>query len=175
MVENDRMTATEVMQRRDEQLRTLSPLLGRIQHELLKPIITRVFSIMARKLLIPNLPDTLIGKKLEIKFVSQLAKAQESIEADNFLKAYNIIGAIAQVSPQAMDYLNTDEVVKFSMRTYGAPLSLLNKQEEVETVRQDRAQQQQEAIEAQKAQMDSKTAEQTANAAATAKGMEDAI
>lgn len=166
MVENDRMTATEVMQRRDEQLRTLAPLLGRIQHELLRPIIIRVFGIMSRKGLIPPVPQTLSGKKLEVKFVSQLARAQESIEADNFLKAYNIIGAVSQIAPQALDYLNTDEVVKFSMRTYGAPLSLLNKQEDVEQVRSDRAQKEQEARDAQLAQMDAQSANQLSQASA---------
>lgn len=164
MVENDRMTATEVMQRRDEQLRSLAPLLGRLQHELLRPMIVRVFGIMGRRNLIPPLPEMLRGKKLEVRFVSQLARAQESIEADNFLKAFNVIGSIAQMAPQSLDYLNTDEVVKFSMRTYGAPLVLLNKKEEVDTVRQQRAEQQEQARQAQMAQMESQSANQMAQA-----------
>jgi hypothetical protein len=39
------MTATEVIQRNEEKMRLLGPVLGRLQSELLKPLIDRVFNI----------------------------------------------------------------------------------------------------------------------------------
>ena len=37
------MTATEVLQRNEEKMRILGPVMGRIQSELLEPMINRVF------------------------------------------------------------------------------------------------------------------------------------
>ena len=42
------MTATEVIQRNEEKMRLLGPVLGRLQSELLKPLIDRVFNILLR-------------------------------------------------------------------------------------------------------------------------------
>ena len=46
---NRNMTATEVMQRNEEKMRILGPVLYRLQQELLHPLIIRCFNIMLRK------------------------------------------------------------------------------------------------------------------------------
>ena len=43
------MTATEVIQRNEEKMRLLGPVLGRLQSELLKPLIDRTFNILLRR------------------------------------------------------------------------------------------------------------------------------
>ena len=43
MQQGPQMTATEVIQRNEEKMRLLGPVLGRLQSELLKPLIDRVF------------------------------------------------------------------------------------------------------------------------------------
>lgn len=164
LVESDRMTATEVMQRRDEQLRSMSPILGRLQYELLAPIITRVFGIMLRKGLIDPIPQELIKQNLEVKFVSQIARAQESVEGDNFMRALQASAGIAQLDPASMDVINTDEAVKFLFRTYGAPLNNLRKQKDVDNLRAQRQQAQQAAQQAQLDQMNSQSTKNMAQA-----------
>ena len=47
--ENRNMTATEVLQRQEEKMRILGPVLGRLQSELLSPLIIRIFNIMLEK------------------------------------------------------------------------------------------------------------------------------
>jgi hypothetical protein len=158
LVENDRMTATEVMQRRDEQLRSLSPILGRVQYELLAPIIIRVFNIMVRGKMIEPPPRDLLGGQLEVKFVSQLSRAQESIEAENFNRAFASVTPITQFNPATLDILNPDATFKFLMKTYGAPLHLLREEKEVEDIRTSRAEQQQAAQEAELNKMNSEAA-----------------
>lgn len=143
LVENDRMTATEVMQRRDEQLRAMSPILGRLQHELLSPLVMRVFGIMSRRGLIAPVPEELKNASLEVKFVSQLARAQESVDGDNFLRAFAAASQVATVQPSSMDYFNGDEAVKFLMKTFGAPLYILRKEADVAKLREQQAMQQQ--------------------------------
>ena len=48
MQQGPQMTATEVIQRNEEKMRLLGPVLGRLQSELLKPLIDRVFNILLR-------------------------------------------------------------------------------------------------------------------------------
>ena len=48
IAENRNMTATEVLQRQEEKMRILGPVMGRLQSELLSLII-RIFNIMLRK------------------------------------------------------------------------------------------------------------------------------
>lgn len=166
LVESDRMTATEVMQRRDEQLRAMSPILGRLQYELLAPIIMRVFGIMMRRGLIDAIPEGLRKAKLEVKFVSQIARAQESVEGDNVMRAFQAVTGIAQAqqSPEIFDVMDMDGTVKLLFRSYGAPLNLLKKDADVKAIRDNRAKQQEQARQAQLDQMNSQSGKNDAQA-----------
>ena len=59
ITENRNMTATEVVQRNEEKMRILGPVLGRLQSELLQPMIIRIFNIMLRNKLLPDAPEIL--------------------------------------------------------------------------------------------------------------------
>lgn len=164
LVESDRMTATEVMQRRDEQLRSMSPILGRLQYELLAPIVMRIFGIMMRRGLIDPIPQELKTAKLEVKFVSQIARAQESVEGDSFMRAFQSVAGLAQAqgTPEVFDVIDMDAATKFLFRSYGAPLQLLKKDQDVRNVRSQRQQMQQAA---QQAEMDKVNSEAARNMA----------
>ncbi len=164
LVENDRMTATEVMQRRDEQLRSFAPLIGRLLYELHAPIILRVFGICMRRGLIPQIPAGLRNAKLEVKFVSQLARAQDSIEADNAMRAFQVAMTMAQVDPTAMDAVDVDKHLQFFYRAYGSPLELLRKETEKKAIRDQRAKAQAQAQQAQLDQMNSQSMKNVAQA-----------
>ena len=64
------MTATEVLQRTEEKMRLLGPMLGRQQAELLRPLIDRVFEIMLRrgKIDAKEFPAVIKGKKITAVF-----------------------------------------------------------------------------------------------------------
>jgi hypothetical protein len=80
VTENRNMTATEVIQRQEEKMRILGPVLGRLQSELLSPLITRVFNILLRNGLFMQSPDILQQQELKIEFVSPMALAQRGQE-----------------------------------------------------------------------------------------------
>jgi hypothetical protein len=168
LVENDRMTAAEVMQRRDESLRTLSPILGRLLYELHAPIILRVFGIASRRGLIDPLPTDLKKEKLEVKFVSQLARAQDSIEGDAAVRAFQVIAGMAQLDPSVLDALDFDEFSKYISKSYGAPLHLLRTDKAVKELRAKKEQMQQQAQQAQLDQMNSQSTKNMAQANAVA-------
>ena len=92
MQSGPQMTATEVIQRNEEKMRLLGPVLGRLQSELLKPLIDRAFALILRKKLFAEAPAFLSGKDIEIEYVSPLAKAQKSTELSSIMRAIEIMG-----------------------------------------------------------------------------------
>jgi hypothetical protein len=140
------MTATEVIQRNEEKMRLLGPVLGRLQSELLKPLIDRVFAILLRNNLLPPAPDFLSGVDIEIEYVSPLAKAQKSSELQSIMRGIEILGSLANVAP-VFDYVNFDNLVKHLAEIVGMPQKLLKSQTQVNGERQqaaEAAQQQQQ-------------------------------
>jgi hypothetical protein len=134
------MTATEVMQRTEEKLRIMGPILGRLNDELLRPIVDRVFSIMVRRKLLPPAPKELQGKDLEIRYVSQISKAQRSSEADTLTRVIQSIAPLIELNPQVMDNFDMDGAVRYHADVFGLPEEMLRDPEEVAAGRQAQAQ-----------------------------------
>jgi hypothetical protein len=137
------MTATEVIQRNEEKMRLLGPVLGRLQSELLKPLIDRVFAILLRSNMLPQAPEFLSGREIEIEYVSPLAKAQKSTELQSIMRAVEILGSLANVAP-VFDYVNFDNLVKHLADIVGMPQKLLKSQSQVNAERQQAAEQAQQ-------------------------------
>lgn len=157
--EADRMTATEVIQRRDEQLRTLGPILGRQHHELLKPLVERVYKILERRGKIPKPPASVIGQKVEVKYTSQIAKAQMSAEGDQLVKAMQLISPFIELDPGMMDNIDSDAIVRFAAGIYGLPHEILRDKKDVKSLRNSRAQAQEQESQLQNAQVEADIAQ----------------
>lgn len=159
------MTATEVMQRTDERLRFLGPILGRLNNELLRPIIDRTFDILNRRGKLPKPPQALADKRdIQIIYTSQIAKAQRTGEANTLLKVLQAMGPMIEVQPDIMDNINGDEVLRHNARVFGLPEKMLNASEAVEQTRKQRAEQQQAMMEAQQENMQADTAQKQSKA-----------
>ncbi len=143
MQQGPQMTATEVIQRNEEKMRLLGPVLGRLQSELLKPLIDRVFAILLRNNMLPPAPEFLSGRDIEIEYVSPLAKAQKSTELQSIIRTVEILGSLANVAP-VFDYINFDNLVKHLADIVGVPQKILKSQSQVNAERQQAQQQQQE-------------------------------
>jgi hypothetical protein len=133
------MTATEVIQRNEEKMRLLGPVLGRLQSELLKPMIDRCFAILLRNNQFAQAPEFLSGQDIEIEYVSPLAKAQKSTELSSITRAIEILGSLANVAP-VFDYINFDALVKHVADLVGVPQKVLKLQSQVNAEREQQAQ-----------------------------------
>ena len=138
------MTATEVIQRNEEKMRLLGPVLGRLQSELLKPLIDRTFNIILRKNLFAPIPEFLQGQDIEIEYVSPLAKAQKSTELQSIMRAIEIMGSLSNVAP-VFEHINMDKLVRHLADIVGVPQKILKPQNQLNVERQQ-AQQQQEQM-----------------------------
>jgi hypothetical protein len=151
MQQGPQMTATEVIQRNEEKMRLLGPVLGRLQSELLKPMIDRCFAILLRNNQFAQAPDFLSGQDIEIEYVSPLAKAQKGTELSSITRAIEILGSLANVAP-VFDYINFDALVKHVADLVGVPQKVLKLQSQVNAEREQAAQQQEQMAQMQQLQ-----------------------
>lgn len=139
------MTATEVMQRVEEKMLILAPVLGRLMNEFLDPLINRTFNIMWRtgKLLPP--PQIIQNVPYQIEYISPLARAQKLDQMKSINSFIALIAQIAVAKPDVLDNVNEDAIVQDIQDLYGVNPKYVHDAEEVKAIRQARAQAQQAA------------------------------
>jgi hypothetical protein len=150
------VTATYVLQQRDEKMRLLSPMLARLQSEFLGPLIDRVFAILWRKSKrlnfgpgspFPPPPPELSGVPLRVEYVSPIALAQKSSQMDGVTRLMQIQTALKQMDPQSATVLDGEYILRLAQKDFYAPVKTLKSpeqlQQEAEAAQQALAQQQQ--------------------------------
>lgn len=138
------MTATEVVQRTEEKMRLLGPVLGRLQAELLQPMIMRSFMLLTRQKAFAPAPDFMANQPIEIEYVSPLAKAQKQGDVRSALQLLELFTPLGQLDPSVMDYVDIDGMAKYLMETLSIPATSVRGDEEVAMIRQERAAQQEQ-------------------------------
>lgn len=141
------MTATEVMERHEEKLLMLGPVIERIQPELLDNVIDRTFELMEKAGQLPETPMELTGIPLEVEYIGLLAQAQKMVGVTAIEQTAGFIGNLAAVKPDVLDKLDADEAVEQYAEMVGVPAKIIVPFDEVQRRREERAkQQQQEAL-----------------------------
>jgi hypothetical protein len=146
------MTATEVVQRTEEKMRLLGPVLGRLQAELLQPLIGRCFAILSRQKAFAAAPPVLLDGKINIEYVSPLAKAQRTGDVQGILQMIEFLMPLMQLDQGVADYLDMDGLAKHIIKVTGTPATVVRGEGEVSGIRENRAaamQQEQELMAAQ--------------------------
>jgi len=145
------MTAREVVERHEEKLLMLGPVLEQLEDELLDPLIARTYGIMNRMGLLPDPPEVLqkLGAHLKVEYVSMLAQAQKMVGTTGLQQGMSFVGNLAGVFPSILDKVDSDEVVDQYFDMLGLPPGILRSDVEVQKVRDGKAQQQQQAMAAQ--------------------------
>lgn len=142
MIQDPRMSATQVMEISARAQQILSPIVGRIQVELLQPLLNRSFSLALRASKFPPIPEGLSGQGYQIRFVSPIQRAQRANEAQALLQAMNSVIQLAQLEPSALDSLDSDRITRFLFSAWGVPPELLRDPRVVIEMRKERAAQQ---------------------------------
>ena len=142
LLERQNMTATEVVQRTEEKMLLLGPVLGRLQNELLDPIIQRTFAILLRRGIIGPAPQELLDNpEYEIKYEGRLAKMQRYSEAKGTLDFLGLVQGIAQVKPDATDWIDEEQIIRTNQEVYGVNPKYVRATEDVQEIRQARMEQ----------------------------------
>ena len=114
------MTATEVLERAAETARLLGATYGRLEAELLTPLIGRALAILARRGEVPAF--ALDGREAGLRLRSPLAQAAGRREAG---AALTWLGAVAGLGPGALAAVDTGRAARWLGARLGVPPALL--------------------------------------------------
>jgi len=144
--ETGEMTAFEIQQRLEQMQKVLGPTLSRLNSEFLTPLVIRVFNVLLRAGVLPQMPPILqeMGINIDIKFVNPLSRAQEVEEINNIRSFLLNVTELAQADPTVLDYINGDAIVKQVAQLRAITPNLLRDDKDVQALRQQRQQQQQQ-------------------------------
>ncbi len=148
-IDTPQMTAREVMERQQEKLQQLGPVVERLQDEFLTPIIERVYNILERNNIFPPLPDEIAEELAEadvkIEYISPLAQAQKMSGLVNIEQALAFVAQMAQLYPESLKMVDPLGTVKKYFDLLGAPAAMQRSTDEAMQM----IQQEQEAMEQQ--------------------------
>lgn len=119
------MTATEVLHRNEEKMRLLGPVFGRIQTELLGPMMERVFGLLIRHGKLPPLPDALHGKTPAVSYLSPLTMVQRQVEAQAMIQTLELAEGFLRLQPDAAAVFDVPKTVRKIAAMYGVSDDLI--------------------------------------------------
>lgn len=138
-------TATEIAERMADLSRRMGSAFGRLQVELVQPVLQRVVYILKKQGRI-ELP-TVNGREVKVKSVSPLAQAQANQDISSIARFLQLVGGT--FGPEMLNLLiNQEETSVHLARKFGVPESLIRSQQErnqMLAMMQEMAQQQQGA------------------------------
>ncbi len=119
------MTATEVLERSAQMARILGATYGRLQSELLNPLISKAASILKRRGEIAKID--LSSKIVEIKYLSPIARKQAKLEINS---AVELLSALNLLGENSLSIINVDKTIRWLASSLGVPPELLNPKNE---------------------------------------------
>jgi hypothetical protein len=169
-------TATEIQAREEEKIYALEPVLTRQMYDLLDPFITRVFSIMERRGLLPPPPPELQGMPFKIEYTSVLAKSQKQSSQYGIETVLGVVNNIMQMQaadgsrPEILDKIDADTIVDLYSDMHALPSGVVLGDDRVKEIREQKAERQ---AAQQQAAMEAQAAEQAPELAGAAKDMSE--
>jgi hypothetical protein len=121
-VVDKRMSATEVLERSNEMAMLLGATYGRLQTELITPLIQRAFSILRRRGEIPDI--ALDGRYITLDYRSPLAKAQGQRDVQNIL---TWLESVSSLGAEASTFVDVPKTVEMLAESLSIPQSLIRK------------------------------------------------
>jgi hypothetical protein len=115
-----KMSATEVMERSNDMAMLLGATYGRLQTELLTPLIERAFSILKRRGEIPDI--ALDGRYIALDYRSPMAKAQGQRDVQNILAWLDGVKAMGAEAALSVD---TTKAVEMMAEALSVPTELI--------------------------------------------------
>lgn len=167
MLSNDQrsnITATEINTRYEEKLVMLGPVLQQFNTDGLDPFIDLSFEYHLRQGKLPPPPEELRGQQLKVEYISVIANAQKAIGINSDDRFLNTLITAAKFDEGVRDKVNLDEY----MTGYADKLSInprvIRSDEEVQSIRQARAQAAQQQMQAEAMQQSARAAKDLSQA-----------
>ena len=143
-------TATEVEKRTGEEIKLLSPFIGSLENEFLRPLMQATLgNIRKNNYRAFKQAFSVLDKiKYGVKYISNIAMSQTERRVNDIIEGFTMLRAIGEVDPSALTEINARKAAKKILELKNIPLDIIDTPEEQEAkVRQQQAQQQQGAAE----------------------------
>jgi hypothetical protein len=144
--DSPQMTAYEVQVRYERMLRLMAPTLGRLQKDFLDNVVENGVGILGRSGQLKEMPEELENADLDIEYTGPLPRAQKGEIAVGIDGWMNALSQRAEFFPEALDIVDVDQAERTRAELMGVPAKALKPQNEVDEMRQERADKQ-EAME----------------------------
>ena len=112
-------TATEIEKRWELMRRVLGPTLGRLEVEMLNPLINRVFAIMFRAGAFPPPPPDLADEDIDVEYEGPLARSQRTLRVTGLEQTRLKIGDDPTILYQLVALGQRVYVLGDTLRAYG--------------------------------------------------------
>ena len=133
------ITATEVIERKEEKLLALGPVLEQLNQDLLDPLIDIAFLIMERQGLIPEAPEELQGVDLKVEYISIMHQAQKAAGLAGIERFTDYVSRVAEVKPEVLDKFDADQAIDEIAEILGVPPGIVVPDDEAGELRETRA------------------------------------
>ncbi len=145
LLEKSGMTATEVLERREEFIRTAGPAFDGLESDYTAPMVELSFNIIQRGGGFLPPPEALQNRDIKFKYVSPVEQARKQIEAAGMARFFELVAPLVGFQPEMMDHIDGDEIMRDAPDVSGMPERWLKSKDRVEAVRKQRAEAQQAA------------------------------
>jgi hypothetical protein len=162
-VDGPQMTATEIIARKEEFIREIGPVFGRLETDYTAPLVERAFNIMLRAGGLAPIPEVLLGRDIRFEYQSPIKRLRQQVEAAAARQWAEEMIFLGELKPEALDLINVDALGRFSATAAGLPHDIVNGAEEVQALRQQRAEQQAQAAQMEQIQQGADVASTAAN------------
>jgi len=136
------MTATEVMDRRDEKLRMMAPMTGRIESEMAGPMVKRSVIDAIKYNLVPPPPDFILSRGLDVSYTSPANQAQRNAKNMNTRRFIEGIVPLADIKPDVLDAIDFDVFVQEQAKNSNSSPKIMRPPREIAAIREQNAQKQ---------------------------------
>lgn len=133
---NPQMTAYEVGQRIQEDIRQTLPLFEPMEPEYNYPLCEKSFDILLNAGVfgpITGIPDELQGRNIEFFFESPLHDAVERAKAQKYLEATSLVANAAAADPEVIHLLDAPKGARDALLSSGVPANWVRTEKDVET------------------------------------------
>lgn len=151
------MTATEVIERVNEKIQAISPVVSRLQSELLRPTIERIVRLLVENNRAPKVPEILTipredeegvsGTEFKVEYTTRLDSKLAEVDTNNFMRAMQESSSVMsniQEIPQLSKVLKPIEIIRMIFKNRNVDPDLLKSPAEIEE--QEAIELQQQAI-----------------------------
>jgi hypothetical protein len=136
----------ELTERKNEQMQELGPVIEKFQTEGAGPAITRIYSILKRNRMLPQMPQSMMGHPITIGYINMLTIAQRAAKTAGMERGLNVAGGFLKAGkPEAMDIIDEDEFMREYLTDLTFPTKIIRSPDQLKEIRMARQKAQQSA------------------------------